>query len=141
MSAQKPQIFEHTLSFPEHIWLGFFQEFFQQQFLFVTEEKQPVPNRFIYDPTLPPETRDFDISLAYSFTGSRQNQLPQLVVEETGIAQVGVAVDQLRNWGVSPRTEKERADLLRGTGQAIDLESSSLNADVGVLYVSLILLA
>ncbi|HET6456519.1 MAG TPA: hypothetical protein VFI02_19105 [Armatimonadota bacterium] len=115
MTVQRPQVFEHTLSFPEHIWLGFYQEFFQQRALFVTEQGQPVPNRFFYDPTLPRENRKFDISLAHDFSGSRQNQLPQLVLEETGLAQVGVAVDQLRDWGVSPRTEKERADLIRGT--------------------------
>jgi hypothetical protein len=115
VTIESPQLFEHTLSFPEHIWLGFFQEYFQQEVLFVDQNGLPIGNRFVYEPGTPESNRKFDIKLAFDFTGSRQNLLPQLVVEDTGVSMVGVAVNQLRDWEVTPRTSKERADLLRTT--------------------------
>lgn len=115
MTALLGQVWEHTLSFPEHLWLAFFREFFQQSVLFVDQEGHPVTNRFRYNPGIPESNRKFEIRMAYDFSDSRQNQLPQLVIEDTGISQVSVAINQLRDWSVTPGTRKERADLLRGT--------------------------
>jgi hypothetical protein len=115
MTVAGPQIFEHSLSFPEIIWLSFLQEFFQQDSLVIDSSQRPIPNRFFYSPVASDSNRSFDIRLAFDFSDSRQNALPALIVEETGISQVGVAVNQLKDFAFAPNTHKERADLLRTT--------------------------
>lgn len=115
MSVTENRIYLHSLSFPELIWLSFLIEFFEQPYLLLDETGTGMPNRFFYNAAENDSNRQFDIRLAFDFNDSRQNALPAIVVEETGVAQVGVAVNQLKEWKVARTTEKERADLLRTT--------------------------
>jgi hypothetical protein len=115
MSVSEESIYLHSLSYPELIWLDFLTEFFQQPTLMIDGTGKGLPNRFFYNPAENDSNRQFDIRLAFDFSDSRQNALPALVVEETGVAQVGVAVNQLKDWRVAKTTQKDRADLLRTT--------------------------
>lgn len=111
-----PRIFLHTLSAPEHIWLDFFREFFQQRHLLRDEAtKVPLPNRFFLDRSLDPNQRDFDVSLAHDFDDSRPNALPALVIEDTGAVQTGLTINQMSNHRFSPDTRRDRADQIRFT--------------------------
>lgn len=110
------RIFLHTLSQPEHLWLGFFRSFFQQQFLvFDDQDRTPLPNRFYYDQAVEPSNRPFLIDLAYDFDDSKQNALPALVIEDAGANQLGLTMDQKQTFSVSPETIKARADQVRFT--------------------------
>jgi hypothetical protein len=107
--------FVHTLSFPEHIWIDFFQSFFSQDVLVVDEDNTPVPNSFRYEISQPPENRKFDVLFEHDMKGNNPNILPSLVIEDLGMASLGIATNRLSNWTVSPETSKTRSDLLRST--------------------------
>lgn len=107
--------FLHTLSFPEHLWLNFWREFFRQDTLLVDENGLPIKNNFFLDSAKPPETRPFDVVLSHDYNDSKPNALPLLVIEDAGTVQLGLTTNQLKTWSVSPQTVKVRADQIRST--------------------------
>lgn len=116
MTTQQ-RIFIHTLSLPEHTWLNFFREFFDQKSLISDATTgQPLPNRFYIDQGTDPDNRQFDVELAYDFAKSNQNQLPRLVIEDASGAQMmGLTMGQVKSHTFSPSTTKNRADQVRFT--------------------------
>jgi hypothetical protein len=109
------RVFIHTLAFPEHIWIKFFRDFFCQDTLIVDEDGVPMPNNFKFQASESPERRKFDILFESDLTGANPNTLPALVIEDLGMASMGIAINRLSDWTVSPRTSKTRSDLLRTT--------------------------
>jgi hypothetical protein len=107
--------FIHMLSFPEHIWLDFFRHFFAQKVLVVDENLDPIPNNFLYEEGQTKANRKFDVLLEEDLEDNNPNILPALVIEDLGLADLGITIDKLRNWTVDPRTSKTRSDLLRTT--------------------------
>lgn len=107
--------FVHTLSFPEHIWIDFFRSFFSQEVLLVDDDLNPVVNNFRYEFSKPAGSRRFDVLFEHDMTGSNPNILPALVIEDMGMQKLGIALDSLSNWEVSPETTKTRSDLMRST--------------------------
>ena len=107
--------FLHTLSFPEHLWLEFFREFFTQATLMVTDDGSPVVNNFKYEESLIADNRAFDILLESDMKGSNPDILPALVIEDLGMSSMGIALNRLSNWTVSPETSKTRSDLMRAS--------------------------
>lgn len=107
------RVFMHTLAFPEHIWIDFFREFFCQDSLIIDEDGSPLPNNFKFMESESPERRPFDILFESDLTGANPNTLPALVIEDLGMASMGVSINRLADWTVSPRTSKTRSDLLR----------------------------
>jgi hypothetical protein len=109
------RVFLHTLSFPEVLWLNFWREFFQQKTLIVDDDGTVIDNNFHIDLAKPTELRKFDVTLFANYDDSKPNALPLLVIEDTGMVQLGITTNQLKTWSVSPNTIKERADLTRST--------------------------
>lgn len=105
--------FMHMLSFPEHIWLDFFRQFFSQKTLVVDENLDPIPNNFLYEESQSPANKKFDVLLEEDLKDNNPNILPSLVIEDLGTSDLGIAIDRLRNWTVDPTTSKTRSDLLR----------------------------
>lgn len=107
--------FVHALSLPEHIWIEFFRVFFSQNTLMVDEDLQPVVNNFRYDLAQDASNRDFDIIFEHDMSSNNPNILPSLVIEDLGMAALGIAINRLSTWSVVPQTSKTRSDLLRST--------------------------
>lgn len=107
--------FIHTLSFPEHLWLDFFQSFFAQKTLVVDEQGLPIINNFKFEVSQSPENRRFDVLLEEDLKASNPNILPSLVIEDLGAQSLGIALNRLANWEMSPETSKTRSDLIRTT--------------------------
>jgi len=107
--------FIHTLSFPEHLWLDFFREFFSQNTLIVDEDGLPLINNFYFDVVEGPENRRFDVLLEADMKGHNPNILPSLVIEDLGATSLGISTNRLATWAVSPQTSKTRSDLIRTT--------------------------
>lgn len=107
--------FFHTLSVPEHIWVDFFRVFFSQRYLLQDDKGNVVENRFRYDEGILPDNRPFDIIFESDLTGANPNILPALVIEDSGTAQSGILLNQLKTWAVAPHAMRDRQDLLRST--------------------------
>ena len=107
--------FIHTLSFPEHLWLDFFQSFFAQKTLVVDEDGLPIDNNVRYEVSQSPENRRFDVLLEEDLKTNNPNILPCLVIEDLGAQSLGIALNKLANWELSPETSKIRSDLIRTT--------------------------
>jgi hypothetical protein len=107
--------FFHTLSVPEHIWVDFFRVFFSQRYLLKDDLGNVVENRFRYDESVLPDNRPFDILFESDLTGANPNILPALVIEDSGTAQSGILLNQLKTWSVAPNVMRDRQDLLRST--------------------------
>lgn len=107
--------FIHTLSFPEHLWLDFFRAFFSQKTLLVDDLGLPVENNFRFEVSEIPENRRFDILLEEDLKANNPNILPVVVIEDMGNSSLGVALNRLSSWSVSPETSKTRSDLIRTT--------------------------
>jgi hypothetical protein len=107
--------FFHTLSVPEHIWLDFFRVFFSQRYLLKDDKGNVVENRFRYDESVLPDNRPFDIMFESDLTAANPNILPALVIEDSGTAQSGILLNQLKTWAVAPLNMRDRADLMRST--------------------------
>lgn len=107
--------FVHTLTIPEHLWLDFFRSFFSQRTLVVDEDNEPVTNNFRYELVPGKENRVFDVLFEHDMEGQNPDILPSLVIEDLGVVTMGIALNRLANWSVSPTTSKTRSDLLRST--------------------------
>lgn len=107
--------FIHTLSYPEHIWLDFYRVFFSQKGLVVDENGNPITNRFYIDQATSPENRGFDVVMEHDLEKNNPNILPCLVIEDLGLSTLGLALNRLSNWTISPQTSKTRSDLIRCT--------------------------
>ena len=107
--------FVHTLSFPERLWIEFWREFFSQKALIVDENGVDITNRFRFEEAKDPANREFDILLEYDLDKGNPNILPALVLEDMGLARLNIGLNDLHTWGVSPKTFKERSDLIRST--------------------------
>lgn len=107
--------FFHTLSVPEHIWVDFFRVFFSQRYLLSDDQGNVVENRFRYDESVLSDNRPFDILFESDLTGANPNILPALVIEDSGTAQSGILLNQLKTWAVAPHAMRDRQDLLRST--------------------------
>lgn len=105
--------FVHTLAVPEHIWVDFFRVFFQQRYLLSDADGNSIENRFRYEHSALPDNRSFDILFESDLTGSNPNILPCLVIEDSGTAQSGILLNQLRTWAVAPNAMRDRSDLMR----------------------------
>lgn len=109
------RIFIHTLSLPERIWVDFFRVFFSQKYLLVDEDIRPVENQFLIEQSLEPGNRRFDVLFESDMEKANPNILPCLVIEDTGTAQTGILLNELRTWAVKPESKRDRTDLLRST--------------------------
>lgn len=107
--------FVHTLAVPEHIWVDFFRVFFRQRYLLLDADGNNVENRFRFEEGVLPDNRTFDILFESDLTGSNPNILPCVVIEDTGTAQSGILLNQLRTWAVAPNAMRDRTDLMRST--------------------------
>lgn len=107
--------FFHTLSVPEHIWVDFFRVFFSQRYLLKDDKGNVVENRFRFDESVLPDNRPFDILFESDLTGANPNILPCVVIEDSGTAQSGILLNQLKTWAVAPHAMRDRQDLLRST--------------------------
>ena len=107
--------FVHTLSFPEHIWLDFLRIFFSQETLIVDESGKKIANNFRFEESQIPENRIFDILLEQDMHSNNPDILPCIVIEDMGAASLGIALDRVVHWTVSPETTKTRSDLVRST--------------------------
>lgn len=107
--------FIHTLTIPEHLWLDFFRAFFSQTSLVLDENNEPVSNNFLYEVTPGKENRKFDVIFEHDMEGQNPDIVPSLVIEDLGVSTLGVALNRLAEWSVSPETSKTRSDLLRAT--------------------------
>lgn len=107
--------FVHTLSYPEHIWLDFYRSFFSQKSLVVDDDGQPISNNFYIDQATTPENRRFDVVMEHDLEKNNPNILPCLVIEDLGLSTLGIALNRLSDWEVTPQTVKERSDLIRCT--------------------------
>lgn len=108
-------IFEHTLSYPEHLWLSFFREFFSQPALIVDPDGRDLANNFRYERAVDPGNRKFDIVMEYDLDKANPNILPSLVIEDLGVARLNIGLNHMSHWQVSPETYKRRTDLLRSS--------------------------
>lgn len=109
------RIFLHTLSFPEHLWLDFFRAFFAQETLISDDQGQKLVNNFRYDQSQDDANKAFDILLENDLKTNNPNIIPCLVLEDLGMATLGVAINRLEHWSVRPETTKTRTDLMRVT--------------------------
>lgn len=112
----KSRVLYHTLSKPEVLWLDFFRGFFSQKFLMINDDNSYIANRFYIDQSINPDNRPFDVLLSFEFSKSNQNILPAVVIEDmSGASQMGLTIDQRRDFMVSPSTRKRRVDQVRYT--------------------------
>lgn len=112
----KQRVLYHTLSKPEILWLDFFRGFFSQKFLMINDDNSYIVNRFYIDQSISPDNRPFDVFLSFDFSKSNQNILPAVVIEDmSGASQMGLTIDQRRDFMVSPSTMKRRVDQVRYT--------------------------
>lgn len=107
--------FVHTLTIPEHLWIDFYRTFFSQASLVVDEDGQSIENRFLYELRPGKENRVFDVIFEHDMEGANPNILPSVVIEDLGVATLGISLDKLADWSVVPETSKTRSDLLRST--------------------------
>lgn len=107
--------FVHTLSFPEHLWLDFARSFFSQNTLLIDDTGAPIVNNFKYSWAEDDANKRFDILLENDLKTNNPHILPSIVIEDMGVASLGVAINRLATWAVSPQTDKTRSDLLRTT--------------------------
>ena len=108
------EIYSHTLSFPEHLWLDFFRTFFSQKTLLVDSNLKPVVNNFLYEIGQSPSNRQFDISLESELKKQHPDMLPSLVLEDLGMSSLHIALNRLKTWNAA-ETSKEYTDLIRCT--------------------------